>query len=366
MVSDAMIVAGGQGTRLRPLTNTTYKPLIEFCGRPFLEGVMDRLATAGITRVWLVVGPDIEPFERALAGPAEHLGMQLHCVPEPEPLDTAGGVRSVVDQVEGAFLVLNGDVLSDVDFAAVVAAHQRAGADATIVLTRVTDTSSFGVCVRDGTRITDFVEKPEPGTLPGHDTINAGTYVLTPDVFDAYGPGRLSFERQVFPDLLARGGHIEGFVWDGVWADLGTPDRYREGTRLALDGALDWPPVTEVPERAPGIRVHPAADVADDATLAAPVLVCERAVVGTGAVVGPYSVVGIGAQVHAGARLHHAVLFKDAVFGADVTATGLLAGVGSHVEPGATVGDDVVIGDAVRLLRGAATPPGARVPDPTE
>lgn len=364
MISDAMIVAGGQGTRLRPLTDTTYKPLIEFCGRPFLEGVMDRLAAAGITRLWLVVGADTEPFERALSGPAADLGMQLRCVPEPEPLDTAGGVRSVADEVDGDFLVLNGDVLTDVDFRAVIDAHARSGADATIVLTRVEDTSTFGVCVRDGSRITAFVEKPAPGTLPGQDTINAGTYVLSPAVFDPYEPGRLSFERQVFPDLLARGGHIEGFVWEGVWADLGTPDRYREGTRLALDGALDWPPVTGVPERDPGIRIHPAADVAADATFRAPVLVCEQAVIGPGAVVGPYSVVGIGAQVHTGARLHHAVLFKDAVFGADVTATGLLAGVGSHVEAGATLGDDVVIGDAVRLQRGPATPPGARVPDP--
>jgi mannose-1-phosphate guanylyltransferase len=366
VVTDAMIVAGGQGTRLRPLTDTTYKPLIEFCGRPFLEGVMDRLATAGITRVWLVVGADTEPFERALQEPAAALGMQLVCVPEPEPLDTAGGVRSVADQVDGAFLVLNGDVLTDVDFTAVVTAHQRSGAEATIVLTRVEDTSTFGVCVREGTRVVEFVEKPPPGTLAGQDAVNAGTYVLTPEVFDGYGPGRLSFERQVFPDLLARGGHIEGFVWEGVWADLGTPDRYREGIRLALDGALDWPPVTEVPERSPGVRVHPDADVADDATLAAPVLVCEGAVVGAGATVGPYSVVGVGAEVHAGASLHHAVLFKDAVFGADVTATGLLAGVGSHVEAGAEMGDDVVIGDAIRLTKGQSVPTGAKVPDPTE
>lgn len=101
-----------------------------------------------------------------------------------------------------------------------------------------------------------------------------------------------------------------------MWADLGTPDRYREGTRLALEGALDWPPVTDVPQRSAGVRVHPSAQVAADAVLEGPVLVCEDAVVGAGATVGPYTVVGIGAQVHAGACLHHAVLFKDAVFGA--------------------------------------------------
>lgn len=364
MVTDAMIVAGGQGTRLRPLTNTTSKPLIEFCGRPFLEGVMDRLAAAGITRLWLIVGADTEPFERILAGPAAHLGMTIHCVPEPEPLDTAGGVRSVADQVDGAFLVLNGDVLTDVDFRAVIDTHERAAADATIVLTRVDDTSTFGVCVRDGTRITDFVEKPEPGTLPGQDTINAGTYVLTPGVMQAHDDGRLSFERQVFPELLASGGHIEGVVWDGVWADLGTPDRYREGTRLALEGALDWPPVTDVPQRSDAVRVHPSAQVADDADLHGPVLICEDAVVESGATVGPYTVVGIGARVHRGARLQHTVLFKQAVIGVDVTTTGLLAGVGSHVETGVTIGDDVVIGDGIRLEQGESVPSGSRVPDP--
>lgn len=366
MVTDAMIVAGGQGTRLRPLTDATYKPLIEFCGRPFLEGVMDRLAAAGISRLWLIVGADTEPFERILAGPAAHLGMTLRCVPEPEPLDTAGGVRSVADQVDGAFLVLNGDVLTDVDFRGAIDAHALARADATIVLTRVDDTSSFGVCVRDGTRITDFVEKPAPGTLPGQDTINAGTYVLTPSILEVHDTGRLSFERQVFPELLAGGGHIEGFVWDGVWADLGTPDRYREGTRLALEGALDWPPVTDVPQRSANIRVHPSAHVAADAVLHEPVLVCEAAVVESGATVGPYTVVGIGAKVHRGARLQHAVLFKEAVIGADVTAKGLLAGVGSHVESGVTIGDDVVMGDGIRLERGGSIASGSRVPDPAE
>jgi NDP-sugar pyrophosphorylase family protein len=228
----------------------------------------------------------------------------------------------------------------------------------------VDDTSTFGVCVRDGTRITDFVEKPEPGTLPGQDTINAGTYVLTPGVMQAHDDGRLSFERQVFPELLASGGHIEGVVWDGVWADLGTPDRYREGTRLALEGALDWPPVTDVPQRSDAVRVHPSAQVADDADLHGPVLICEDAVVESGATVGPYTVVGIGARVHRGARLQHTVLFKQAVIGVDVTTTGLLAGVGSHVETGVTIGDDVVIGDGIRLEQGESVPSGSRVPDP--
>jgi mannose-1-phosphate guanylyltransferase len=158
-VREAMIVAGGAGTRLLPLTATTPKPLLPFCGAPFLEGVIRRLAAVGVERVLLVVGADTAPFA-ALTASARRAGVEVEAVPEPEPLDTAGGVRSVLDQVTGTFLVLNGDILTDVDLAAAIAAHEAAGADGTLVLTRVEDTSTFGVCVREGTRIVDFVEKP--------------------------------------------------------------------------------------------------------------------------------------------------------------------------------------------------------------
>lgn len=364
MVTDAMIVAGGKGTRLRPLTLDTPKPLLEFCGAPFLEGVMHRVADAGVTRLWLVVGQDTEVFETALAAPAAELGLELRCVPEPEPLDTAGGVRSVADQVAGAFLVLNGDVLTDVDLRAVVDAHERAGAEATLVLTRVEDTSTFGVCVREGTRITSFVEKPPPGTLPGQDAINAGTYVLEPSVFDGHAPGRLSFERQVFPALLERGGHVEGVVWDGVWADLGTPERYRDGTRSALDGALSWPSVTDVPDRGDGVRVAADAVVAPDARLDGPVLVCAGATIGAGAQVGPHTVVGAGATVDAGATVTGSVLFAGATVGAEVAVDGLLAGVGSQVSAGATVGRDAVIGDRIVIGADDVVADEGRVPAP--
>ncbi len=239
-------------------------------------------------------------------------------VPEPEPLDTAGGVRAAVDQVRGSFLVLNGDILTDVDYREVVAAHRDAGADATLVLTRVEDTSSYGVCVREGTRITEFVEKPAPGTLPGQDAINAGTYVLEPDVLAGFEPGRLSFERQVFPAVLARGGHLEGVVWDGVWADLGTPERYLEGHRLALSGAMSWPSVDEVADRGGGVRVAADASVAADAVLTGPVLILAGARVDGGATVGPDVVVGAGSTVGPGATVSDSVLFERVHLGADV------------------------------------------------
>ena len=370
-VTDAMIVAGGRGTRLQPLTYTTPKPLVPFCGAPFLSGVVARLAEAGIDRVFLVVGADTAPFE-ALRADARTQGVELAMVPEPEALDTAGGVRSALDRVDGPFLVLNGDILTDVDLTDVIAAHERAGADATIVLTRVDDTSSFGVCVREdwqdgehtGTRIVEFVEKPAPGSLPGQDAVNAGTYVIDPAVLAAFPEGRLSFERTVFPGVLAGGGHIEGVVWDGVWADLGTPDRYRVGTQLALSGACRWPTVQEVADRGGGVRVSPDATIEEGVDLRGPVLVQPGAVVGAGATVGPTTVLGRGVHVAPGAVVARSVLFDGAEVGARVAADGLLAGYGARIEEGAELGRDVVLGDDEVVTRADHVPDDARRPPP--
>lgn len=360
----ALIVAGGRGTRLQPLTYDTPKPLLDFCGEPFLLGVVRRLAEAGVARVLLVVGAVTEPFDH-LRGPAAQLGIELSSVPEPEPLDTAGGVRSVIGQLDDRFFVLNGDILTDVDLASVAAAHARSGADATMVLTRVEDTSSYGVAVRDGTRITRFVEKPPAGTLPGQDAINAGTYLLEPHVLQAHPEGPLSFERDVFPGLIRRGGHLEGTVWEGVWADLGTPPRYREGHRLALNGELRWPSVTRVPEREPGLRIADGADVAPEARLHAPALVLEQARIRPGAVVGPGTVVGRACDVGERVRLESCILHEDVHVGPAVVAEGLIAGRGCRIESGARLGTDVVLGSGQTVAAGERLDDGARHPPAT-
>ncbi len=359
IVRDAMVVAGGRGTRLRPLTDRRPKPLLPLAGDPFLLGVVRRLAAVGVRRVFLVVGADTGPFA-VLVGPAAAHGVEVVTVPEPEPLDTAGGVRAAIDRVHGPTFVLNGDVLTDLDLAAMARRHDRTGADVTISLTLVEDTSSYGVCVRDGTRIVDFVEKPAPGTLPGQNGVNAGTYILQPDVLDAFSPGRLSFERTVFPGILAAGGHVEGFAWDGVWADLGTPDRYRHGHHLVLSGAMDWPAVAAVAARGDGVRGAAGATVDHGARLDGPVLVLDGAHVGADAEVGPHAVVGRGATIGAGARLRDAVLLDDVVVGAGVDAVGLLAGEAAVVESGARLGDGVVLGDGARVAAGEVLDDGER------
>jgi mannose-1-phosphate guanylyltransferase len=363
-VREAMIVAGGAGSRLRPLTDTVPKPLVPFCGEPFLAGVLHRLATAGVARVWLVVGADTAPF--AVLDPvAAELGLVLELVPEPEPLDTAGGVRSVIDACEGSVLVLNGDVLTDLDLAAVGRRHQAAGAAVSLVLTRVPDTSTFGVCVLAGDRITGFVEKPPPGTLPGHDTVNAGTYVLEPDALQRFPAGRpLSFEREVFPGLVATGAHVQGIVSEAAWADLGTPERYLAGHRAALAGELRWPALDRYAGDAHGIRRGADVEVADDALVVGPVLLAPGACLGAGCTVGPHVVVGSGARIGAGSEVVDSVLGAGTRIGTAARVRGLATGREAHLGDGATVEGPVLLADRARVPPGAVLGPGQHVAGP--
>ncbi|MDX1510877.1 MAG: NDP-sugar synthase [Nitriliruptorales bacterium] len=359
-VREALVVAGGRGTRLQPLTFGVPKPLLPFCGQPFLAGVLQRLARAGVRRTWLIVGADSTPFREL----QDVVDMDLEVVPEPTPLDTAGGVRAVAAQLDGTVLVLNGDVLTDVDLAAAVSHHRAHRPAATIVLTRVDDTSSFGVCVREGSRIVDFVEKPPPGTLPGQDTVNAGTYVLEPEVLMAHPEGPLSFERDVFPGVLANGGTLEGVVWNGVWSDLGTPDRWLEGTRLALAGDLDWPTLDRM--EVTGDRVlADAASVADDAVVRGPVGL-DGANVASGATVGPNTFLGARVGIGAAAVVTDSVVMEGSEIGDGVVLDRVIVGRNSRIDAGALIGRGAVLGHEQHVVAGDVLAPDERRPPRTD
>jgi len=348
MPTTAMIVAGGRGTRLLPVTEHVPKPMLPFCGAPFLAGLARRLGAVGIRRVGLIVGSDTEPFAPLVALVAPH-GIEVTIVPEPAPLDTAGGVRTATLGLDEPVLVLNGDVLSDLDIVALCELHGRTDAAATIGLTRVPDTSAFGVCVLEGDRITAFVEKPEPGTLPDHDTINAGAYVLAPGVLERFAEGPLSFEREVFPALLSSGERLSGLVHEGVWTDLGTPDRFLAGQRLVLDGAMPWAPLAdladlgELEDRASraGVLVGSDVRVAKDARLDAPVVLGDGVSVGSGAAIGPYVVVAAGAHVGDGADVADALLAEGALVGQRAVVSDAMLAPGARVAAGAAVSGPV-------------------------
>ncbi len=347
-VETALVLAGGRGTRLLPLTARTPKPMLPFCGASLVAGMVRRLVPHGVRHVILAVGSEAAPFA-PLAAEVAGDGVRVEVVTEPVPLDTAGGARLALRGVDRPVLVLNGDVLTDLDVGALLARHADEGADATLALTRVEDTSAFGVCLLDGTRITGFVEKPAPGTLPGHDTVNAGTYVLGPGLLDGFPDGPLSFERTVFPGLLAAGRRIAGFVDDGVWSDLGTPERLLDGQQVVLDGGVPWPPLADVVADASGVRVAAGAVVEAGAVLRGPVLVGAGARIAAGAVVGPHVAIAPGVEVGAGATLEDAAVGPGTRIGAGAVVRRALLGAGAEVAAAAVAGNLAVVGDGERV-----------------
>ncbi len=368
----AMIVAGGRGTRLLPFTSVTPKPMLPFCGAPFLAGVARRLAAQGVRRILLVVGADATPFEPLVAVMRPH-GVEVAMVPEPTPLDTAGGVRLASLDVDDTFYVLNGDILTDLDLTALVAHHRHEQAAVTIALTRVEDTSAFGVCVRDAGRIVDFVEKPAPGTLSGEDCINAGTYLLEPGILAAFPEGPLSFERTVFPQLLAGGAVLAGFVADGVWSDLGTPERLLEAQRILLDGVMAWPPLDDLGEGTcremsdppAGVRIDTGTHLDATAVLVPPVVIGAGTTIAAGARVGPHTVLAEHVRVDAGAQVTGSLVARGARIGAGTILTDALVGEGARIGSDVRLEPLSVIGPDVEVPAGTVLAASRRLPDPS-
>lgn len=322
----AVILAGGGGTRLRPLTNTIPKPMIEFMARPYAIGLLRRLADVGVDRLDLLVGQATDAFTPLIEA-GRDLGVVVDVASEERPLDTAGAARRLLrGSGEADVIVCNGDVLTDLDYADLVKRHREAGAVATLALTRVDDTSSFGVIERDDDgRIRAFVEKPPPGTTDV-DTVNAGTYVLDSAAFDPFpGDGPLSFERDVFPGLLEGGSLLHGVASNAHWQDLGTPQRFRDGHRVVLERRCAWPVPDELEWTADGVAVHRSATIDADATLVAPV------------------VVGAGTTVGRDAHLAGAIVLAGVRIGDGATVTDSIIGPGTRIAEGVQVGPDAVL-----------------------
>lgn len=311
----AVVLVGGEGTRLRPLTLDLPKPVLPIGGVPFTSLLVDRLVAAGVTRVILSCGylPDVLRAEFG-AVPA---GVDIEVVVEDEPLGTAGAIRFAAEgRVDGPFLALNGDILGDADLAALLGTLDETGAAAAIGLTPVDDPTRFGVVVheRDGGPVRAFVEKPSTaeGLGPPPYWVNAGAYALRPEVLEMIEPGRkVSIEREIFPALAD--GRLVARRDDGYWLDIGTVETYLAGNADALAGVVR----TRLGAAADAVLVDPTAEIATGAHLTAPVRVAAGASIGPGAVVGPNAVVGAGATIGQDAQVRDAVLFDGALVGAD-------------------------------------------------
>src|SRR4051794_29616995 len=270
---EAIVLVGGQGTRLRPLTLDTPKPMLPVAGVPFLTHQLSRLRAAGVEHVVLATSYRAEVFA-AHFGDGAGLGLRIDYVTEAEPLGTGGGIRNVVDRLDGGpadpVLVLNGDILSGHDLRAQVDAHRSAAAAVTLHLVRVDDPRAFGSVPTDAAgRVTAFVEKsPEPVS----DQVNAGCYVFRRDVIDAIPAGRpVSVERETFPALLAAGETVVGYVDNGYWLDLGTPATFVKASADLVRGVVTSTAVTATGEdlRAPDADVDSTARVTGGSSLLA-------------------------------------------------------------------------------------------------
>lgn len=333
----AVVLVGGEGTRLRPLTLDEPKPVLPIGGVPFISLLLDRLAAAGVTRTILSCGYLPDRLRDGIGMPPP--GMEVEVVVEDEPLGTAGAIRfAAAGRVDGPFLALNGDVLGDADFAALVAEHHARGATATIGLTPVDDPTRFGVVVHgaDGA-VERFVEKPPnaDGLGPAPWWVNAGAYVLDPAVLDLIPTGRMvSIEREVFPDLVGQG--LFCVRSDGYWRDIGTLESFLTANADAIAG--------RVHTRLAGadVMVDPTARVADGARLRGPVLVGAGAVIGDDAEVGPDTVVGPGATIADGAAVRSSVLLADAQVAAQAVVERSAIGRGALVGERARVTDSAL------------------------
>jgi mannose-1-phosphate guanylyltransferase len=307
----ALILAGGEGTRLRPLTYTTPKSLLPICNRPFLEHQLRLMRDHGITEAMLLTGYLAEAFEPFAERMARE-GIALEVVREEQPLGTAGAVRNVLDRLDGTTIVFNGDVLTDLDLTGLISSHRSKEAAVTLTLTPVADAGPYGLVPLDAAgRVEAFLEKPPPDVARFGGLINAGTYVLEPRVLADVSKGEMwSFERQVFPSLVARDESVYGFVSEAYWLDIGTPERYLQSHWDVLGGRSNAEPIGRrdgdvlLAEGAEAVRAKgpavlgPGAKASKHARLERSVL-HEGAVVESGAVVvdtivGPRAVVGAG------------------------------------------------------------------------
>jgi mannose-1-phosphate guanylyltransferase len=340
----AILLAGGKGSRLRPLTMHTPKPIVPIFDRPFLLYQLDLLKQVPeIDEVVLSLNYQPRRIEE-LFGDGSSLGLGIKYVVEPAPLGTAGAVRYAGESLHESVVVFNGDVLTAVDLAAVIALHRERRAKATIVLTPVDNPTAYGLVETDAAgNILRFLEKPKPDEITC-DTINAGIYVLEPDTFDRIPKDTpWSIERSFFPSLIERGETFVAYVYRGYWIDIGTPEKYTQVHRDIMDGRYRTSLFSS--DGASTLRVSPEARVEEGATLEGPCFVDEGTVIKAGARIGAYSVIGRHCHVEEHATIEGSIVWANTRVSQDAIVRRSILGRHCHVGRNATVDEGAVLGD---------------------
>jgi NDP-sugar pyrophosphorylase family protein len=355
----AIVLVGGEGTRLRPLTYGTPKPMVPIMNVPFLARTMERLYEAEIRDVILAAGYMPQAIVDYF-GDGTSLGMKITYAIEETPLGTAGALKNVQQHITGPFFVLNGDIFTSLDLRAMRQRHHEKSGFGVLHLIRVADPSPFGCVVHDQAgRITAFVEKPPKGEEPTNE-INAGTYLLAREILDLIPSGRaVSIERETFPELIATGKSLYAFTTDDYWIDLGRPEQYLAAHRDVLSGAM---PLAVEPgingEGGDALRGHPG--------VVPPVHAGADVVVDASATVGPNVVLGRGCSIGANAAVRESVLWERVSVGSGaiieeaIVASGVTIGAEARISRGSVIGHDVTIDP------GTVLEPGTRLGSPPE
>jgi mannose-1-phosphate guanylyltransferase len=359
----AVILVGGEGTRLRPLTSTVPKPVVPLVDRPFIVYMLEWLKRHGVDDVILSCG-FLATSVRNVLGDGSQLGMRLRFVEEPEPRGTAGALKFAESFLDERFLMLNGDVLTDIDLSAQIAQHERTGATGTLALVPVPDPTNYGlVRTNENNTVREFVEKPSADQIDTN-LISAGAYVLERSVVDMIAPGRgVSIEREIWPRLVGKG--LYGFPSDAYWLDIGTPERYLQGTFDIIEGNVQ----TDVLQRLGDGYMSVAEDVVTAGRVIPPAVVERGCTIGAGAHVGSLVVLGDGVSVGEHARIERSVVMQGAEVGAGciltdcIVAAGVRIGERTVVSGGAVLGEGVTVGADNVLTRGVRVFPHTEIPD---
>ena len=336
----ALILAGGKGTRLRPLTLYTPKPVVPICNRPFLLYQIDTLRRAGITDITLSLSYQPLKIEQQL-GDGSEFGVKINYTVEPQPMGTAGAYKFAEELIRQPTVVFNGDILTDLDLRAVIKEHKERGASATIVLAPVENVSAYGLVeTEDDGRVRAFLEKPKADEVRVN-TINAGTYILEPQMLDLIPTGEnYSFEYGLFPDLLRRGEKFYAHVPDETyWIDIGTPARYLQAHHDLIAGRVRG---VELPARRGDF------DAATRAEIDSQSMIADNCTIKPGAQI-INSVLGEGVYVEEKARVENCVVWAHTRVGAGAQVFGAIVGRGCHIGRAATVGAGAVLGDKSSL-----------------
>jgi mannose-1-phosphate guanylyltransferase len=351
----AVILVGGEGMRLRPLTCTIPKPMLPLVNVPFIEYIIRLLKSHGIDEIILSAGYLPSVFDEHL-GDGDDLGMKINYVTEEEPLGTCGAVKNVEEYIDDTFIVFNGDILTSLNITQLIEFHQAKKAVATIALTSVDDPTQYGLVPLDVSgKVLEFLEKPSWDEVTT-DLINAGVYVLEPEVLE-HGPprgGHCSFERELFPLLLEKEKKVYGFPSSAYWLDIGTPEKYLQAHRDILDGKIIFEFRGREVKR--NVWAGEGTKIAEDAVVFGPVVMGTNCDVRSDATIFSHTSLGDDCVVESGARLEDCVLFdgvrigEGAVIRNSILGRGVRVGKKVHVEEEAILGDNTFV-DEDNLLR---------------